>query len=83
MLTRIKQGDKRAKDIMIERNIRLVIKMARKYSGRGLELLDLIQEGNIGLMIAVDRFDLEKDCKFSTYATWWIKQVMTRAIDDK
>lgn len=83
LLTRIKQGDKRAKDIMIERNIRLVIKMARKYSGRGLELLDLIQEGNIGLMIAVDRFDLEKDCKFSTYATWWIKQVMTRAIDDK
>ncbi len=83
LLTRIKQGDKRAKDIMIERNIRLVIKMARKYSGQGLELLDLIQEGNIGLMIAVDRFDLEKDCKFSTYATWWIKQVMTRAIDDK
>ena len=83
LLTRIKQGDKRAKDIMIERNIRLVIKMARKYSGQGLELLDLIQEGNIGLIIAVDRFDLEKDCKFSTYATWWIKQVMTRAIDDK
>lgn len=83
LLNRVKQGDKRAKDIMIERNIRLVIKMARKYAGRGLELLDLIQEGNIGLMIAVDRFDLEKDCKFSTYATWWIKQVMIRAIDDK
>ncbi len=83
LLNRVKQGDKRAKDIMIERNIRLVIKMARKYAGRGIELLDLIQEGNIGLMIAVDKFDLEKDCKFSTYATWWIKQVMTRAIDDK
>ncbi len=69
-----------AKNELITRNLRLVVNMAKNYAGRGLPLLDLIQEGNIGLMKAVDKFKYDKGCKFSTYATWWIKQAITRAL---
>ncbi len=79
LLIRVKQGDKRARDIMVEKNLRLVIKIAIKYQGRGLEISDLIQEGSIGLMKSIDRFDLKKGCRFSTYATWWIRQAIIRA----
>ncbi len=79
---RIEEGDNGAKDRLIEANLRLVVSIAKKYIGKGLVLLDLIQEGNLGLIKAVDRFDYKKGFKFSTYATWWIKQSVTRAIDD-
>ena len=82
LLAKVKQGDKRARDIMVERNLRLVAKVALKYKGRGVELEDLIQEGSIGLMKAIDMFDLEKGCKFSTYAVWWIRQKIIRSIYD-
>jgi RNA polymerase primary sigma factor len=80
---RTRRGDETARSELIERNLRLVIPMAKKYRGKGLPLGDLIQEGNIGLMRAADKFDPEKGFRFSTYATWWIRQAIQRAIADK
>lgn len=80
---RIQEGDEEAKQILISSNLRLVVSIAKKYVGRGMLFLDLIQEGNCGLIKAVDKFDYKKGFKFSTYATWWIRQSITRAIADQ
>ncbi len=80
---RVQEGDREAGRRLAEANLRLVVSIARRYVGKGLILLDLIQEGNMGLMKAVDKFDYTKGNRFSTYATWWIRQAITRAIADK
>ena len=76
-------GDWEAKQHLTEANLRLVVSIAKRYTGRGMHFLDLIQEGNLGLIKAVDKFDYKKSFKFSTYATWWIRQAITRAIADQ
>jgi RNA polymerase primary sigma factor len=77
---KIEQGDKDARNKMIESNLRLVVKIAKRYNNRGLPFLDLIEEGNLGLIKAVERFSLAKECRFSTYATWWIRQSIERSL---
>ena len=80
---RAKVGDRRARQRLIEKNLRLVVSVAKKYRGVGLPFEDLIQEGNIGLMKAIDKYDPERGFRFSTYATWWIRQAVQRAVADK
>ncbi|MBQ9103796.1 MAG: RNA polymerase sigma factor RpoD [Clostridia bacterium] len=80
---RMMEGDETARKLLSEANLRLVVSIAKRYMGRGMQFLDLIQEGNIGLMKAVEKFDYQKGFKFSTYATWWVRQAITRAIADQ
>src|SRR2546423_12033501 len=80
---RVERGDRAAHAQFTRSNLRLVVSIAKRYAGRGLPLLDLIQEGNVGLIKAVERYDWRQGFKFSTYATWWIRQAITRAIHDK
>ena len=80
---RIEQGDEEARDEMIAANLRLVVHWARRYQGRGVDLVDLVQEGTFGLMRAVEKFDWRRGFKFSTYATWWIRQSLQRAVQSK
>src|ERR1700683_1492624 len=80
---RIEEGDEEARQQMIASNLRLVVHWARRYQGRGIELVDLVQEGTFGLMRAVEKFDWRRGFRFSTYATWWIRQALQRAVQSK
>lgn len=83
LLNRIQKGDMQAKERLVESNLRLVVSIAKKYQNNGLSLMDLIQEANIGLLTAIDKFEPERGYRFSTYASWWIKQTISRALDNK